>query len=103
MPKEPRVKRLLKSAGFKDIQQENYTVQPDLVDHVLYAGKHHPEKYLDPEIRKGISSFSLISHESEVEIGLEKLRKDLEDRSIDQIIKSYNKDGGDYVFVLAKK
>lgn len=103
MPRETRVLRLLKNHGFTDIRQEPYEVKPDLLDHVLYAGKHHPEKYLDPNIRKGISSFSAFSHESEVERGLEQLGKDIEDQRIQSIIDNYQSDKGDYVFVAATK
>ncbi|MEO1435552.1 MAG: class I SAM-dependent methyltransferase [Bacteroidota bacterium] len=103
MPREQRVLRLLKTHNFTAIRQEPYEVKPNLLDHVLYAGKHHPEKYLDPDIRKGISSFSAFSHESEVRKGLEQLEKDIRDQTIEGIINNYQSDQGDYVFVVATK
>lgn len=103
MPSEKRVIAGLKASGFQNFQQEKYFVQPDMVDSMLYHGKKHPERYLDPNVRKGISSFSAFSNEQEVQQGLIKLQADIADQSIEKIISQYENDLGDYVFVLAEK
>ena len=47
------------------------------LDGFLAAFWSRPEAYLDPRVRAGISTFSLIS-ENALASGLERLRKDLE-------------------------
>ena len=103
MPSLKRVKTTMRNAGIKILATDPYFIQPDLQDLFLYCGKHHPELYFDAQIRHGISSFSSLANRTEVEHGLAELRKDIESGKINQIIKSYENDLGDYIFIIGKK
>ncbi|MDB5227020.1 MAG: class SAM-dependent methyltransferase [Bacteroidota bacterium] len=94
---------LLHSAGFSSVETEKYFVQEDLQDRFLYANKFTPEEYLNPENRKGISCFSVFSNPRELDAGLKQLEKDVASGSINNIIKSYENDKGDYLFYSAIK
>jgi len=93
----------LNSVGFNKINIEKYEIQPDLKDHFLYIGKHDPTKYLNPDVRQVISSFSSLANKEEVEIGLLTLKEDIDSGAILKIIKSYENDEGDYLFLIAEK
>lgn len=82
---------------------EKYFIKPDLEDLFLYAGKHRPSLYLNPQVRKGISSFSALANLEEVTIGLKNLEEDIATGKIDQIINTYENDTGDYLFMTARK
>lgn len=99
MPSLYRIEQAAHSAGFAITTTESYTVQPNLQDLFLYAGKHNPELYFNPTIRQGISSFSLLSHASEVERGLEALRADIDNGVFPTIAQRYNSTNGDYLFI----
>lgn len=90
-------------AGFGTYETEVYNVKPDLQDLFLYAGKHNPALYLKPEVRRGISSFSVLSNAQEVEQGLKRLEDDIETGRIEQVMASYQHDKGDYLFVKIEK
>ncbi|MEO8399790.1 MAG: class I SAM-dependent methyltransferase, partial [Ignavibacteriaceae bacterium] len=75
----------------------------DLEDLFLYSGKHNPEQYFNPQIRKGISFFSLFVNKDEIEKGMEKLKADIDSGKINDVIKSYENDLGDYLFVVGEK
>lgn len=93
----------LKQAGFVDIKKVPFFVTNDLQDLFLQAGKYRPEIYLDPSVRKGISSFQLSIHEQELDNGLKKLTHDIKSGEINQIIQRYENDTGDYLFVVGAK
>ena len=103
MPAMDLVTTTIKSAGFNLIQMEPYSIRPDLHDLFLYSGKHAPELYFKPEVRAGISSFSALANTEEVAIGLRKLRVDIDNGQIRQVKKSYENQGGDYLFMRLKK
>jgi SAM-dependent methyltransferase len=103
MPSMPVIKRVLSQSCFAITKLEPYTVQPSLEDLFLYSGKYDPEKYLDPKIRNGISSFRAVAHSEEVEKGLSKLKSDIDSGKIKEVMQSYENDGGDYLFVIAEK
>ena len=65
--------------------------------------KRRPEKYLDPEIRNGISSFTAFSDHDELKSGLIQLEKDIASGEIADIMKKYENDIGDYIFYVAGK
>jgi ubiquinone/menaquinone biosynthesis C-methylase UbiE len=67
----------------KTVEITPFLLPPDLADMFLAAGWRRPEVYLDPAVRAGISSFQ-IADPSEVEQGLERLRRDLEDERWDE-------------------
>ncbi len=102
MPSIDFVETALHKAGMTIEMVMRYEVHPELQDHFLYSGKHLPDLYFDPEIRAGISSFSILAHQGEVENGLNDLESDLKSGRIWDIISSFAHDLGDYLFVQAK-
>ncbi len=103
MPEEKIVKEALVHAGFKVAHTEKYFVHEDLQDLFLYSGKHKPAQYFDAEIRNGISSFADLANRQEVEIGLARLKADMDEGRISEVVRSYNNDEGDYMFISALK
>lgn len=100
MPSQEHIEKAAKQTNLKIEKTEKYFVQADLEDLFLQSGKQNPELYFKPEIRKGISSFAALSNKEEVDSGLEKLRKDIQNQKIKEIIKSYESDSGDYIFFI---
>jgi ubiquinone/menaquinone biosynthesis C-methylase UbiE len=94
---------VLREAGFRIECEEKYDVAPDLKDWFLYCGKHRPELYLDPNVRRGISAFADAPDVDEIECGVERLAADIESGRIDEVVKSFAHDGGDYMFTVAAK
>jgi len=90
-------------AGFEKPVQEPYLVRSDLQDQFLYCGKRDPARYLDPLVRRGISSFSDLALESEVENGLIQLERDIRSGHIQTIMNSFQESGGDYLFFKVKR
>lgn len=103
LPSLTHILEAAEGAGFGTYETEIYNVKPDLQDLFLYAGKHNPALYLRPEVRKGISSFSVLSNAVEVEEGLKRLESDIETGRIEQVMTSYEHDKGDYLFVKIEK
>ncbi len=101
MPPLPTVTAALAAAGFRVVAKEPYAVAPDLQDFFLYSGKHRPAMYLDPAVRAGISTFSMLAEPAEVEAGCARLAADLATGRIAEVVASYLHDGGDYVFLVA--
>lgn len=93
----------LKKGGFDTITSEKYFVTNDLQDLFLQSGKHNPSSYLDEQVRRGISSFQTAKNPEEVTTGLERLRTDIASGAIDDVVKTYESDAGDYLFVSAQK
>lgn len=103
MPSLELVSELLCAAGFKITEIEPYHVRQDLEDFFLYSGKHHPERYLDPNFRKGISSFSSLADMEEIKLGLSLLENDIRDDTLDEVIADYSNNRGDYLFIKSEK
>ncbi len=103
MPSLEVIKNIMKQIGFSSINTELYSVKPDLKDLFLYSGKHNPNLYLNPKVRQGISSFSSLANAKEIETGMQQLKNDIDTHKIDDIIKSYENDFGDYLFIMASK
>lgn len=103
MPSFNLVKKALESFGFQIINTENYNIQPDLEDKFLYCGKENPELYFDESIRNNISSFSDLANQQEVEIGLASLRTDIDNETIGKVMKSFENNLGDYLYIVADK
>jgi ubiquinone/menaquinone biosynthesis C-methylase UbiE len=97
------IKQGLEVAGFEDVKIELYSIKPDLEDLFLYCGKHRPERYLDPQIRNGISSFSDLANLVEVKRGLKLLESDLLSGRIWEVIENYENNKGDYLFFIGQK
>ena len=90
-------------AGFRFVAEEKYDIAEDLQDWFLYCGKNHPERYFDPRVRSGISTFANASDQGEIERGLERLADDVKSGRIDKVMQKYAWDGGDYMFTIAAK
>ena len=103
MPSFERIKEACFTNGIELLESFNYSIKPDLQDLFLYSGKHNPELYFDDKIRQGISSFSLLANSKEIDDSMAKLRIDIDSGHIQNIIKSYENDLGDYVFIIGKK
>ncbi|RPF50402.1 class I SAM-dependent methyltransferase [Aquisalibacillus elongatus] len=103
MPNIKDVTETLGTAGFNIIGNETFLIQPDLEDFFLYSGKYDPNMYLNEKVRSGISTFANLASEEEVEIGIEKLRKDIESKRIEEVLTKYTSQLGDYTFVVAEK
>ena len=104
MPGETRVIDALEGAGFTSIRMEPYNVRDDLEDFFFYSGKHRPEIYLDPQVRAGISTFSIHAEAQEVEDGCQRLEADIRSGHINRLITSHEgSNKGDYLFIIGHK
>ena len=103
MPTLEAVKKAMTLAGIKITATKTYNIKPDLKDQFLYCGKQNPELYFDDSIRHGISSFSALANKDEVENGLETLRKDIDNGKIKDVMRSYDNDFGDYLYIIGEK
>jgi hypothetical protein len=93
----------LQRAGFTSVTNEKYFVTNDLQDLFLQSGKHNPSIYLDEQVRRGISSFATAKNPDEVANGLHLLREDIASGKIAEVIRNYESEAGDYLFVAAQK
>ena len=100
MPSLDTIVNALSETNFRVEQLEKYFVTPDLQDYFLFSGKQRPFLYLNPKVRSGISSFSLLSLRQEVEEGLSRLKSDIADGTIQLIIDNYKNDYGDYLYIV---
>jgi ubiquinone/menaquinone biosynthesis C-methylase UbiE len=91
----------LVSAGFEIEATELYEVREDLRDWFLYCGKRHPERYLDPRVRAGISFFANAPDAQEIERGVARIAADIKSGRITDVMRAYAWDGGDYMFTVA--
>ncbi len=103
IPTQKEMFELLHNAGFQNIKTEKYFIQNNLQDKFLYAYKNQPEKYLDENVRKGSSGFSKFCTTEELNKGLHLLANDITSGEINNIIKKYENDKGDYLFYIATK
>jgi ubiquinone/menaquinone biosynthesis C-methylase UbiE len=94
---------VLVGAGFQIEATELYEVREDLRDWFLYCGKHHPERYLDPRVRAGISFFANAPDAQEIERGVERIAADMKSGRIADVMRAYAWDGGDYMFTVARR
>ena len=103
MPSFNRVSTAIADAGFQSLALEKYFIKEDLQDLFLYSGKHQPELYFQDAVRQGISSFSALSNQTEVAAGLLRLEADIQSGENAAVIKHYENEDGDYLFITAKK
>jgi SAM-dependent methyltransferase len=103
MPSLAAIDNALSGAGFQLIKTEDYSVSEDLQDFFLYSGKYRPAIYLEPAVRSGISTFTLLASETEIEAGCSRLESDIKSGRIIDVVKKYEHTGGDYKFVIAHK
>lgn len=102
MPALDLIQGSLKEAGFTAVNLETYGVTEDLQDLFLYSGKQRPEIYLEPNFRKGISTFASLADGDEVENGLRLLEQDIRSGRITQVMRRFENTGGDYLFLIAR-
>ncbi|MDY8134816.1 class I SAM-dependent methyltransferase [Aquimarina sp. 2201CG5-10] len=103
MPSLDDIRNSLFSSKLKIDQTEKYNIQPDLQDLFLYSGKHNPKLYFNPKIRQGISSFSSLAYNEEIDKGLDFMQRDINSGQIDTVIKNYKNTLGDYLFLVINK
>ena len=103
MPSFQTIRKAAVLAGFEVNKPLPYDVQDNLQDQFLYVGKNNPELYFNESIRQGISSFAALAYAEEVKQGLAALRADLDQGRFAAIKKQYENQGGDYLFIQAKK
>ena len=103
MPAYDAIEEAMKKAGVTIINTEKYDVHKGLQDLFLSSGTFNPRLYLDPNFRKGISSFSALADPEEVDKGLIQLETDINSGRIDEVIKSWKNDRGTYLFMQAEK
>lgn len=103
MPNLTTVTDALSEAGFDTIVTQAYFIPPTLQDLFLYSGKHQPELYLDTAVRAGISTFALLATPTEIAQGCQQLAADIATGMIQKIIRRYDHDRGDYLFIIAAK
>lgn len=103
MPSLDAIKSAAREAKLNVSASEKYFVKDDLEDCFLYVGKNNPERYFNAQIRHGISSFSSLSNEDEVQQGLLQLRSDIDRNAFEKIRKQYENDLGDYLFITIEK
>lgn len=103
MPALQTIKEAVSIAGLNIVGMEKYFVKNDLEDCFLYVGKNKPLLYFDSNIRHGISSFSSLANQEEVESGLAMLDSDLKQNRFEAIREKYTNDYGDYLFLLLEK
>lgn len=96
------MKKLFYDAGFTMVETEPYFVHPALQDLFMYAGKHAPERYLDTAFRDGISAFRTLISNEELEEGLARLSEDIRTNAIQEVMRRYDNDDGDYIFFIAR-
>lgn len=102
-PERDTFVKMLHTAGFREVMQENYFIREGLEDHFMYSNKFHPEQYLLPEIRNNTSGFTVFADPAEVEAGLVRLEDDIRSGRIHEVIQSYLNERGDYLFLVATK
>ncbi len=103
MPSLERVGSDLTGSGFVISALEKYFIREGHEDLFLYAGKHMPSLYLDSRVRQGISSFSSLANQAEVEAGLKYLAEDIASGFVQHLINEWENDEGDYLFIVAEK
>jgi SAM-dependent methyltransferase len=103
MPTLENIAEAIALGGLQLITTEKYFIQEDLQDWFLLAGKHNPSIYLQPEVRRGISSFAAVANADEVEHGLIHLAADIQSGKVKAVIDSYANQDGDYLFVVGEK
>jgi hypothetical protein len=103
MPSLQEILQALEQSGFVAIHTESYEVRHDLQDFFLYSGKYHPEIYLDPRVRAGISTFAALANAAEVEDGCRRLSQDIQSGRLAEVVATYQHTHGDYLFVISEK
>lgn len=99
MPDISVVSETLISAGFTVDTIEPYFISDDLQDNFLGSQKRHPEKYLDPAFRNGMSIFAAKANAQNVEEGCKRLKASIDSGCFTIKENPY----GEYLFIVASK
>jgi ubiquinone/menaquinone biosynthesis C-methylase UbiE len=83
----------LEATGWSVVEADPY---------VTYSGKLAPSIYLDPAMRAGMSTFSAMAVEGEVEAGCAQLAAEIASGEIERVVANYAHDQGDYIFLVAE-
>lgn len=92
----------LLAANIRISHREPYFVQKNLQDFFLYCGKYCPERYLNPTIRAGISTFATLADAAEVERGCRQLEADINTGRVHELISRSESPDGDYLFLAGE-
>lgn len=103
MPSLEAINSAVESHGLIIENTMPFFIEPKLQDFFLYSGKQRPEIYLAQSVRDGISSFRNLCAHEELERGLSVLQSDIESGAIHEVIKKYENNIGDYLFVVLSK
>lgn len=103
LPAEERIITGAAGSGLVLKERIPYSVRPDLQDLFLFARKHRPSAYLDPEFRKGISSFALFATTDELERGLDALSADITSGQWTTIRDQHAHKDGDYLHLVFER
>lgn len=102
MAPEAHWRQALAAAGFTAVETVSWEVPVNLEDLFWYAGKHRPELYFDAGYRAGVSAFANLAQEGEIEMGLARLRADLDSGAFPAILAASRHEKGDYAFMVAR-
>jgi SAM-dependent methyltransferase len=102
MPGESQIRAALSRVGFQSVTVTPFFVTPDLQDLFLYAGKHRPLLYLNPDIRANISSFAKWASANELADGLVRLQRDLAVGGFVRVQARFADTLGDYALITAE-
>ena len=102
MPSESVVRKALTRAGFQTITVTPFFVSNQLQDLFLYAGKHRPQLYLEPSVRANMSSFARLTSAQELQVGLARLKADLQSGAFAAVKNRFATEMGDYAVVSAR-
>lgn len=103
MPSLATIKEVINQTGLEITHIEKYLIQDDLKDCFLYVGKNNPDRYFDPLIRNGISSFTSLANIEEVNQGLTQLKYDIDSQLFESVKNHYTDESGDYLFIILEK
>jgi len=103
MPGYASLQATLGATGWKLKAVEKYFVSQELKDLFLYSGKHRPELYFEAGFRSGIFVFGTHHNPEDVQLGLQKLREDIDSGKFEEVQKKYENNQGDYLFLVAEK
>ena len=103
MPALEAIETAVEASGLTIGYSKPFFVTPALKDLFLYSGKQRPEMYLSQKVRNNISSFRSFCPEEELNSGLKQLAEDIESGEINNVVKKYSSNLGDYLFVVACK
>ena len=103
MPSLEDIRLALEGASLALVSSKLFNVSLDLQDLFLYSGKQRPELYLSDTVRSGISSFHGMCPAEELTSALARLKADIDSQHIQKVMRDYDNDVGDYIFINARR